>query len=262
MARKIVVTSGKGGVGKTTVTANLGISLANMGYRTVLIDVDLGLNNLDVVMGVENQVVYDISDIIDGRCRVRQALIQDKIRNNLYILPSGRLSVSSCVSGQNLKLIIESLSSSFDYVLVDCPAGIDIGFHRAVSCVDEALLVTTPNLTSLRDVDKVISILQSYKLDKTGVIVNRARGDLMLNNKMMYPSDIESLLKTQVIGVLPEEDDVFLSSGYRLNNKTQSFKAYRVLAENIINDQKKMFDVTEKYSGFLGSIRRSIKKSI
>lgn len=263
VAKKIVVTSGKGGVGKTTVTANLGIALATMGLRVVLIDVDFGLNNLDVVMGVEGKVVYDLLDILEGRCRVKQALVQDLSRKNLFVLPSGNCDSSSVsISGQNIKLVIESLSPIFDYVLIDCPAGIDIGFHRAVSCADEAIIVTTPHLPSLRDADKVVTILNSYKPDNIGLIVNRARGDLIMNDKMMTPFDISGLLKTELIGVLPEEDTVFLSSGYSLPSKSDSYKAYKILANNLHKGTRKIYDVTNKYCGFFGSIRRGIKKSI
>ncbi len=262
MARKIVITSGKGGVGKTTVTANLGYSLANLGAKVALIDIDFGLNNLDVVMGVENKVVYDILDVFEGRCRVKQALIQDSRRKNLYILPSGSLMPTHNMSGQSVKLIIESISNSFDFVLIDCPAGIDIGFHRAISCADEAFIVVTPNLTSIRDADKVISLVRSYKPNYVGLIVNKARGDLMLGDKMMKPDDIESLLKTELIGVLPEEDEVFLSSGYTLSRSCESHKAYKVLANNVLKHSNKIYDVTEKYSGFFGSIKRAIKRSV
>ncbi len=262
MARKIVITSGKGGVGKTTVTVNLGKALSKLGFSVVLCDIDFGLNNLDVVLGVENKVVYDLQDVFNGRCRLKQALIQDKDYKNLYVLPSDSLSSSSEITGQNVKLLIDNLSPIFDYVLLDCPAGIDIGFHRAVSCADDALVVTTPSLSSLRDADKVINILKSYKLDFVGLVINRVRGDLILSDKMMFPKDIESLLNTELIGVLPEEDEVFLSSGQNLPKKCDSFKAYKLLAENIINGSKKIFNATYKYSGFFGSIRRSIKKSI
>lgn len=262
MAKKIVITSGKGGVGKTTLTANLGIALSNLGFRVALVDVDFGLNNLDVVLGLENKVVYDISDVLDGRCRIKQALVQHKERKNLFVLPSNSLQATSAVSGQNVKLIIENLSPVFDYVFLDCPAGIDIGFHRAVSCADSAIVVTTPGLPSLRDADKVISILKSYKLDCVGLVVNRARGDLIMNEKMMLPTDIQALLKTELIGVMPEEDTVFLSSGYKLPSRSDSFRAYKMLADNIVKGTKKIFDVTGKYSGFFGSIRRSIKKSV
>ncbi|MCQ2387014.1 MAG: septum site-determining protein MinD [Clostridia bacterium] len=262
MARKIVITSGKGGVGKTTVTANLGGALANLGERVALIDVDLGLNNLDVVMGVENKIAYDMQDILEGRCRIKQALVEDREKKNLFILPSGNLSPNSSISGQQIKLIIEGISDTFDYVLIDCPAGIDIGFHRAVSCADEAIVIATPSLTSLRDADKVITVLKSYALDSIGLVVNRARGDLMMSEKMMMPSEIESLLKTELVGVIPEEDCVFLTGGYPLFKNSDSYKAYKILAQNVHKKTKKIFDVTSKYSGFFGSIRRSIKKSI
>ncbi len=262
MARKIVITSGKGGVGKTTLTANLGRALSDLGARVVLIDVDFGLNNLDVVLGVENKIVYDMQDIIEGRCRAKQALIQDGERKNLFVLPSGSLGVGSLVSGQQIKLIINSFDAVFDFVLIDCPAGIDIGFHRAVSCSDEAIVVATPALTSLRDADKVITVLKSYKPESIKLVVNRARGDLIMSDRMMMPSDIKDLLKAELLGVLPEEDEVFLSGGYALSRRSDSYKAYKILASNLLKNTSKIFDVTGKYSGFFGSIRRSIKRGI
>lgn len=262
MARKIVITSGKGGVGKTTITANLGNALASIGQRVVMLDVDFGLNNLDVVMGVENKVLYDLSDVLCGRCRVKQALIQDSRKKNLFVLPSGNLNALSSVTGQNIKLVIESLSTVFDYVLIDCPAGIDVGFHRAVSCADEAIVVTTPNLPCLRDVDKVIAITKTYKLKSIKLLVNRVRGDLIVGEKMMTPQDIQSLLKTDLIGILPEEDVVFLSCGYGLPENSESNRAYRILANNVHKGSKKILNVTNKYSGFFGSIRRRLKKTI
>ncbi|MBO7344970.1 MAG: septum site-determining protein MinD [Clostridia bacterium] len=261
MAKKIVVASGKGGVGKTTVTVNLGVALSSLGLRVALVDLDFGLNNLDVVMGVENRVVFDLLDVFEGRCRLKQALVQSNDRKNLFILPSGKIDFSKHITGQNVKLLIEKMNSVFDYVIIDAPAGIDLGFHRAVSCADEALVVVTPNLTSLRDADKVVSILQSYRLDKVSLVINRARGDLIVNKKMISPTDIELLLKTNLIAILPEEDAVFLSSG-TLSKKCDSYRAYRTFALNLKNGTKKLFDTTCKYSGFFGSIRRSIKKSV
>ncbi len=262
MSRKIVITSGKGGVGKTTVTANLGIALAELGQRVLMLDVDFGLNNLDVVMGLEGRVIYDIADVVAGRCRVKQALVQDKNRKNLFLLPSGSINSSSIISGQSIKLVIESVSKLFDYILIDCPAGIDVGFHRAVACSNEALVVTTPALTSLRDADKVLTVLNSYALNSVGVILNRARGDLIMSGKTMLPVDVKKILKTEIIGVLPEEDSVFLSMGTTLPKNTASFKAYKLLADSIHKNKIKLYDVTNKYSGFFGSIRRSIKRGI
>lgn len=262
MAKKIVITSGKGGVGKTTVAVNLGRILSSCGASVVIVDVDFGLNNIDVVMGVENKVVYDMLDIFEGRCRVRQALVQDNYRSNLYVLPSNKINVLSEFSGQNIKLILESLSPVFDYVLIDCPAGIDYGFHRAVSCADSALLITTPNLPSIRDASKVVTILNSYKLDSVGLVVNRARGDLMIDEKMMSPYDISKVLKTKLVGVLPEEDTVFLSSGYSIPKKTESYKAYKLLSKFIMQGDGKIYDASTRYSGFLGSIKRNLKRKI
>ncbi|MBR5192639.1 MAG: septum site-determining protein MinD [Clostridia bacterium] len=260
--KKIVITSGKGGVGKTTVTANLGIAIADLGYRVLVIDIDFGLNNLDVVLGVENKVVYDIKDVLEGRCRIKQALVKCFEKRNLYVLPSDKINGNSNVSGQNLKLLVDSLCNVFDYVLLDCPAGIDIGFHRAVACADSALVVTTPNIPSLRDADKVVNILKSYKLDKVSLIVNRARGDLIIDEKMFLPQDIQLMLKTELAGVLPEEDAVFLYSGSKLPKKSDSAQAYKILADNVCNNKSKIFNVTNKYSGFFGSIRKCIKKGV
>ena len=261
MSRKIVITSGKGGVGKSTLTANLGKTLAGMGLRVALIDVDFGLNNLDVILGVENKITYDIVDVIEGRCRIKQALVDGSAGEKLFILSSGN-NISPNVTGQNLKLIIDSIDYLFDYIIIDCPAGVDLGFHRAVSIADEAIVVATPGLPSLRDADKVLSILKSYKMQKIYLVINRARGDLIINKKMMTPRDIEALLNVGLIGVLPEEDVVFLSCGGRLPNNSASKKAYKILANNIHKNAKKIYDTTNRYTGFLGSIRRSIKRSI
>lgn len=263
MSRKIVITSGKGGVGKTTITANLGILLSKLGQRVLLIDVDFGLNNLDVVLGVEGKTLYDMCDVLDGRCRIKQALIQCGDKKNLFVLPSGNANcINSVITGQSIRMLIDDISNVFDYVLIDCPAGIDVGFHRAVACADEAIVVTTPNISSLRDADKVVSVLSSYCLENVGLLVNRARGDLMVDQKMMKPQDIKDLLKTKLIGVLPEEDAVFLSYGYGLPANSDSFKAYKILANNVHKGSDKIFDVTNKYLGFVGSIRRRLKNSV
>ena len=261
MARKIVITSGKGGVGKTTIAGNLGVYLSMLGARVVLIDVDFGLNNLDVVLGIENKILYDVSDVIDGRCRVKQALVQHTLHKNLYILSSNGLKCSSNVGAQNLKIIVESLSGLFDYLILDCPAGVDTGFHRAVSCADEAILVTTPMPSSLRDADKVVSIIKSYRPEKINLVLNRVRGDLILSGKTLAPKDVENLLKVPLIGVLPEDDEVFLRcSGFSPISRVG--KAFNMLAKNVHNNTNKIYDTTTRYSGFFGSIKRSLKKSV
>lgn len=261
MARKIVITSGKGGVGKTTLTANLGAKLASLGDRVVLVDIDLGLNNLDVVMGLENMVVYDIIDAIEGRCRIKQALIQDIYQKNLFVLASNHSSKDKYISPQSIKMIIDSLSASFDYVLIDCPAGIDAGFHRAVASADEAILVTTPHISSLRDADKVISTLGSYKLKDIMLVVNRVRGDLVMDGEMLSAEEISVILKTELLGIIPEEDGILLSGG-ELMLSGDADRSFKLIASNLKKGTKKLFDVTEKYSGFFGSIRRNLKKTL
>ena len=261
MAETIVITSGKGGVGKTSLTANLGIALSVLGKRVCLIDLDFGLNNLDVIMGVENKIVFDFADVVNGRCRVKQALIGDVLHKNLFVLPSNKFSVSSGISGANIKLVIQEIKETFDYILLDCPAGIDFGFHRAVAAADRAIIVTTPNVTSLRDANKVITILKSYRIS-AGLVINRARGDLMIDGKMFFPSDIEEMLKTKLIGVIPDEDEVLLSCGYGLPKNSDSFKAYKMLAKNVINGNSQIFNCIDKYTGIIGSIRKKLKKSL
>ncbi len=260
MARKIVVTSGKGGVGKTTLTALLGRKLAEAGNRVALVDVDFGLNNLDVVMGVENKVVYDIIDVIEGRCRARQALIEAPDCLNLYVMPSAHSITGSSVSGQSIKLVIDSLKS-FDYVLVDCPAGMDIGFHRAVSCSDEALVVVTPHISSIRDADKVLSVLKTYKLKSINLVINRARGDLMAGGEMLGREEITAILKLPLLGVIPEDDGIITGGDGCVKGKGQE-KAFRMLAGNLIKGTRNIYDCTKKYTGFFGSIRRSLKRKV
>ena len=259
MSRKIVVTSGKGGVGKTTLTASLGKKLADAGNRVVLCDVDFGLNNLDVTCGVENRVVYDLTDVVEGRCRVRQALIDVDGNGNFFILPSSHSLGKNRIGAQHVRLVVDSLKNAFDYILIDCPAGIDAGFHRAVALADEAIVVTTPHLSSLRDADKVISVLSSYQMQKVGLVVNRARGDLILDGQMASPEEIESLLKVSLIGVIPEEDGVFLHPFARSGGAN---KAFQMLSNVIRGKRGGVYNCTAKYSGFFGSIKRSLRRTV
>ncbi|MCQ2556066.1 MAG: septum site-determining protein MinD, partial [Clostridia bacterium] len=164
MGRVIVVTSGKGGVGKTTITANLGLHLASKNFRVCLLDMDIGLINLDVVMNMEDRVVYSMLDVVEHKCRIKEALVQDDCYPLLYLLSSGGLNQNLAIQLGQIKQVVDELSHMFDFVLIDCPAGIDAGFKRAVSCADEALVVTTPHLSSIRDADKVVTILSSYEI--------------------------------------------------------------------------------------------------
>lgn len=260
MAKTIVITSGKGGVGKTTVTANLGYRLAEKGARVVIVDTDFGLNNLDVIAEVENKVVFDLIDVIENRCRVKQALIESSVHRNLFVLPSAHTLTRTEINGQNIKLALENLNNSFDYVLLDCPAGIDVGFHRAVSSAESALIVTTPHLSSIRDADKVLSVLRSYNLKNIGVVVNRIRGDLVLNGKMYSADDIENTLGIKIAGIIPDDDEIMRGIADSPNGK--GAKAFKILANNVLNDKNKKLDYLKTYSGFWGSIKRELKKLI
>ena len=262
MARKIVITSGKGGVGKTSIVANLGIRLATSGKRVCMVDADFGLNNLDLVTGLENMVVYDAIDCIEGRCRPTQALIRSKASKNAYILPSIHSLSKPDFPPDRLKELIEGLSSSFDFVLIDCPAGVSAGFKTAVSVADEAILVTTPHLSSLRDADKVLACLRSLKTQTIRLVVNRVRGDLVVGKVMLSPEEIEKTLKCRLLGVIPEDDRVFLYSAGFLPPDSPSFKAFKILSTNLLSGKEKLYNYDGEYRGFIGSIRRGLKRTL
>ncbi len=258
MARKIVITSGKGGVGKTSVCANLGYKLAILKKKVLLIDLDIGLNNLDVVMGVENKVVFDLIDVVQNKCRPRQALIRDFEQPTLFVLPSVHSIKKEDIDIYSMKMVIESLEDSFDYILIDCPAGLDKPFERAVALADEAILVATPHISSLRDADKTLSVLGSLDIKILGLVVNRVRGDMVLSKEMLDPIDISSVIKQSLIGVVPD-DDILSSSGLVKENSISS-TAFSLLSYNIEKGSEEIYDYTKKYRGFFGKIRQNLKR--
>ena len=265
MGRAIVMTSGKGGVGKTTVTANLGMHLASRNYRVCLVDMDIGLNNLDVVLGMENRVIYSMQDVLDGKCRLRQALVQDNTYPLLYLLSSGNVAKNLTIRPEYIKAVINDLKAMFDYILIDCPAGIDAGFNRAVICAEEAIVVTTPHLSSIRDADKVVTILSSYNLSSIKFVVNRARGDLIVDKLMLNVYDISKTLHIEFGGVIPEDDYICIGQikdSNRLDYKLPCNRAFLILSDNIETGSKKLFDCTYKYKGVIGSVRKFFKRKM
>ena len=226
MARKIVVTSGKGGVGKTTVCCNLGVQLARRGYRVIVCDLDFGLNNADVVLGVENRAVYDILDAVEGRCRPRQALVSHPYYPTLFSLSSNRV-LERYVSPQAIRLVLEALSAQFDFILIDSPAGIEDGFHRAAACAEEALLVTTPHISALRDADRVAGILSGYRFSFSGLVVNLVRREHR-RGELLSPEEIAATLRLPLVASLPEDDKVFSE------NIIVKSRAFRTLAEAVL----------------------------
>lgn len=255
MARKIVITSGKGGVGKTTVAVCLAVQLAKKGERVVVCDTDFGLNSVDFTAGVEALSTYDLIDVIEGRCRAKQALIRHPKCPNLYVLTSRHAAPERYVSPQSVKLVLDGLAPQFDYIFIDSPAGIDDGFHRAVACADEAIVVTTPYLPAVRDADRVITLLKSYKLEKLQLVVNMARGDLLVTGECLTPKDLSELLNLPLLGVLPEDRRLTKD----VLNPHSSFK---MMAGKLRTDKGKIFDPTKKYVGLLGGVRRALKNRL
>ena len=211
-ARVIVITSGKGGVGKTTTTANIGAGLADKGHKVLLIDTDIGLRNLDVVMGLENRIVYDLIDVIEGRCRISQALIKDKRCPNLVLLPAAQIRDKNDVNTDQMKELIFSLKENFDYILIDCPAGIEQGFKNAIVAADEAIVVTTPEVSATRDADRIIGLLEAAGIKEPRLVVNRLRIDMVKDKNMLSVEDILDILAVKLLGVVPDDENVVIST--------------------------------------------------
>jgi septum site-determining protein MinD len=212
MSEVIVVTSGKGGVGKTTTTANLGTGLAQLDKKVVMIDTDIGLRNLDVVMGLENRIVYNLVDVVEGNCRVKQALIKDKKYPNLFLLPSAQTRDKTSVTPEQMKKLVEELKEDFDYILLDCPAGIEQGFKNAIAGADRALIVTTPEVSAIRDADRIIGLLEANEIRKIHLIVNRIDMDMVKRGDMMSVEDVVEILAIDPIGVVPYSQSIVVAT--------------------------------------------------
>ena len=212
MGEVIVVTSGKGGVGKTTTTANLGVGLAKLDKKVVVIDTDLGLRNLDVVMGLENRIVYNLVDVIEGNCRMKQALIKDKRYDNLYLLPSAQTKDKSAISPQQMKKLTEELKEEYDYILLDCPAGIEQGFQNAIAGADRAVIVTTPEVSAIRDADRIIGLLEKNHINKIDLIINRIRMDMVKRGDMMSVEDVTEILAVHLLGAIPDDEKIVIGT--------------------------------------------------
>ena len=251
-ARVIVITSGKGGVGKTTTTANIGAALADKGHKGLLIDTDIGLRNLDVVMGLENRIVYDLIDVIEGRCRVSQALIKDKRCPNLVLLPAAQIRDKNDVNTDQMKELIFSLKESFDYILIDCPAGIEQGFKNAIVAADEAIVVTTPEVSATRDADRIIGLLEAAGIKSPRIVVNRLRIDMVKEKNMLSVEDILDILAVKLLGVVPDDENVVISTnkGEPLVYKGDSLaaKAFKNIASRIEGVEVPLLDLDVKMS--------------
>lgn len=254
MGEAIVITSGKGGVGKTTTTANIGTALALMGEKVCLIDTDIGLRNLDVVMGLENRIIYDIVDVIEERCKLKQALIKDKRFESLSLLPAAQTSDKSAVTADGMLEIIDELKREYDYIVIDCPAGIEQGFQNAVAGADKAIVVTTPEKSSVRDADRIIGLLENAEIESPKLVVNRIRNHMMKNGEMIDIDDIIQILSIDLIGIVVDDDEVIKASNSGepivFNPNSKPSIAYRNIARRILGETVPLQSLAEEKGMF------------
>lgn len=255
----IVITSGKGGVGKTTTSANLGTALATMGKSVALVDADIGLRNLDVVMGLENRIVYDLVDVVHGNCRLKQALIRDKRFDNLCLLPAAQTKDKTAVNPDQMRNLVTELKHEFDYVIVDCPAGIEQGFKNAVAGADQAIIVTTPEVSAVRDADRIVGLLEAQGMREPRLILNRIRPAMVKKGDMMDIDDVLEILAIQMIGVVPDDESIVVSTNRgepaALQPGSRAGEAYRNIARRIMGEEVPFMNLFEDIS-LLGRLRR------
>lgn len=263
MGKVIVITSGKGGVGKTTTTANVGTALAMLGKKVVLVDTDIGLRNLDVVMGLENRIVYDLVDAVRGNCRLKQALIKDKRLENLYLLPAAQTKDKTAVNSEQMTELCGKLKEEFDFVIIDCPAGIEHGFKNAIAGAEQAVVVTTPEVSAVRDADRIIGLLEAAEITAPRLIVNRIRTNMVKNGDMMSVDDILDILAVELLGVVPDDDAIVISTNKGeptvFDQKSRPGLAFRNIARRLDGEEVPLMNLEEKQSFFskLKSLFRS-----
>lgn len=257
--RRIVVTSGKGGVGKTTLVANLGFGLASLNKKVVLVDADIGLRNLDIVLGLENRIVYDLVDVVEGVCKLRQALIRDKKFNTLCLLPAAQTRDKESITPEQMSSICEELSLEFDYVIIDSPAGIDRGFKNAIYGAEEGIIITTPEVSSIRDADRVIGLLEAHKIEEPFLVINRIKPEMVRKGNMLSVEDVMEILGIKLLGVIPEEQAVVIATNkgesLLLNEKAKSARAFKEMIRRIEGEEVP-FKETNYQGGFLSFIKK------
>ena len=258
MSEVYVVTSGKGGVGKTTTTANLGAGLALKGKKVVLIDADIGLRNLDVVMGLENRIVYDIVNVIEGNARLRQALIKDKRYNNLCLLPAAQTRDKNAITPAQMKKVCDELKRDFDFVLIDCPAGIEQGFKNAIAGADKAIVVTTPEVSAVRDADRIIGLLEANEIKNPILILNRIKPNMVKRGEMMALEDVSEVLAIDVLGVVPDDEGIVVSTNRGepcvADKKSFAGQAFREIVRRMLGENLPLMDL-EPDSGFMAKMK-------
>jgi septum site-determining protein MinD len=258
----ITVTSGKGGVGKTTTTANLGVALAMLGQRVVTVDADIGLRNLDVVLGLENRIVYDLVDAVEGHCRLRQALIRDKRLSELYLLPAAQTRDKTAVSPEQMVELCDQLRPDFDFVLIDSPAGIEQGYRNAVAPADRVLIVTTPEVSAVRDADRIVGLVEAEEKETPSLIINRLDPSMVRRGQMLSTVDVVEILAIDLIGIIPEDKQIVISTNRGtpvvLDGKTPAGQGFRNVAGRLMGQDIPFMPIKES-SGLLNHLARFIR---
>jgi septum site-determining protein MinD len=247
-ATVITITSGKGGVGKTTITANLGAALASAGQKVVCIDADIGLRNLDVVLGLENRIVYDLVDVVEGRCRLRQAMIRDKRAEGLFLIPAAQTRDKTAVSPSDMVKVCDELRPDHDWIIIDSPAGIERGFRNAIAPADQVFVVTNPEISAVRDADRIIGIIEAEEKGPANLIINRIDPEMVQRGDMIDTEDVVELLAINLIGIIPEDSNVIISTNrgtpIALDGKSRAGQAMINISKRILGEDVPFMDIT------------------
>lgn len=265
MGEAIVITSGKGGVGKTTSSANLGTALALQGKKVCLVDTDIGLRNLDVILGLENRIIYDLVDVIEGRCRIQQALVKDKrFEDRLFLLPAAQTTDKNAVTPEQMKELITELKRDYDYILIDCPAGIEQGYKNAVAGADRAIVVTTPEISAVRDADRIIGLLEAEDIEPPKLIINRIRRNLINSGDTLDVNDITSHLSIDLLGIVLDDENVISSSNKGepvvMDPNNPAAQGYRNIARRILGESVPLMSVDTGRPGFFSKLKLLFSK--
>ena len=250
MGKVLVVTSGKGGVGKTTTAANIGTGLALQGYKVLMIDTDIGLRNLDVVMGLENRIVYDILDVIEERCKIKQAFVRDKRNKKLCLLPAAQTREKTDVTEKQMEDLIATIREEFDYIIIDCPAGIEQGFKNAIVSVDEAIVVTTPEISAVRDADRIVGLLEANEIKNIKLIINKIRPEMVKQGNMLSVQDVSDILAIPLLGNVPDDESIVISTNKGeplvFRGKSLAAQAYKNIVERILGKEVDFLELDTK----------------
>ncbi|MGQ9501982.1 MAG: septum site-determining protein MinD [Anaerolineae bacterium] len=264
-ATVITITSGKGGVGKTTATANLSAALAIRGKRVVAIDADIGLRNLDVVMGLENRIVYDLVNVVEGSCRLRQALIKDKRIENLYMIPAAQSRDKSAVRPQDMIDVCDQLRPDFDFILIDSPAGIEQGFRNAVAPADRICIITTPEVSAVRDADRVVGLIEAEGKGPASLILNRLRPQMIQRGDMLDTADVLDVLAIELLGIVPEDETIIVSTNRGIpvvmENKSQAAQAFYNIAARLLGEDVPIMELEQSSSSWLSKIASLVRRN-